>query len=544
MKKLLVLISVLLTLCFVFAGCGEADTPGSSTQSTEESVESSGSTSSTHDTQDSTDVSSGTVNGGVDSGKDETDESKNDTTDESGSGVSSGTTDESSSTADKSSTTDEGGNDVPSTSVGSSTAPSEDINGGGETDKKPEEEEIPEPDVPDGPIDIAINGLSSYVVVYEADNVRVREFAEKFVDYMRDIHKITLETVEYSENIENEFCIYVGNVKETRRIRARMNSANDFGACVSGNDYVLCATNDRLYEYLYDLLIEKVLYTIRSGNWSTKPQKDFIYSQSEYKDVSYVDYLMKSGKYGTGVNKQYLLPKIFEDRSYTAADGTVLVYRLYVPYDYDVNKEYPVVLLLHGANDRGEDNLNNMNGMVTTLFSHENSEFWNSIVVIPQCPWENQWVDTPWENGGYRVDEVPESNELKAVVEILGLVAEQFPADKDRYYVTGLSMGGFGTWDLIMRHSDLFAAAVPLCGGGDYKQAYKLVDMPIYTIHDIRDYSVPFSGTKEMIVALEILGSTVIHYEETNGRGHDVWSYAAEKAEIWEWLFQQTREGR
>ena len=108
----------------------------------------------------------------------------------------------------------------------------------------------------------------------------------------------------------------------------------------------------------------------------------------------------------------------------------------------------------------------------------------------------------------------------------------------------GLSMGGFGTWDIIMRHSELFAAAVPLCGGGDFTQAPKLVDMPIWTIHGTSDYDVPYSGTRDMYVALKTLGSTVIIYEELENYSHNIWSYAAEKAEIWTWLFEQTKEGR
>ena len=539
MKKLLVLISVLLALCFIFVSCGETNTPSSSEQgTTQDTGNNGGANGGANGGSDDTQASPDTGNGGgvTDEGNtgstdeengDSTDESNGDSTDESNGDVtdesgSESSDENSSSSADKS---DDENTDIPP-----------------ENDDLIEDEYIPEPDVPDGPIDIAVGGLSSYVVVYEANNTRVKEFAEKFVNYMSTTHKITLEMVEYSDTLENDLCIYVGNVKETRRIRARMNSANDFGACVSGNDYVLCATNDRLYEYLYDVLVEKVLYTIRSGNWSTKPQKDFIYSQSDYKDISYINYLFE--KLNTGISKTTLFPVIFEDRLYEAADGTKIPYRLYVPYDYDTNKEYPVVLFLHGANDRGSDNLSSMNHMIETLYSHENSPFWDSIVIIPQCPLDEQWVDTPWKNGGYRVEEVPESNELKAVVEILGLVSEEFPTDKDRYYVTGLSMGGFGTWDLIMRHPELFAAAVPLCGGGDYTQAYKLIDMPIWTIHDKRDYDVPFSGTKEMIVALDILGSTVLRYEEPTGYGHDVWSYAARTVEIWTWLFEQTREGR
>ena len=174
----------------------------------------------------------------------------------------------------------------------------------------------------------------------------------------------------------------------------------------------------------------------------------------------------------------------------------------------------------------------------------ENSPLWNSIIVAPQCPEGEQWVDTPWVKGEYSVDEVPESNELKAVLELLQTVENEFPTDKDRYYVMGLSMGGFGTWDIIMRHSDIFAAAVPICGGGDSTQAEKLVDMPIYTLHCMDDKDVPFLGTKVMIVALEAYKSKVLKYEELSGYGHNVWGYASRKAEIWTWLFEQTREGR
>lgn len=424
--------------------------------------------------------------------------------------------------------------DVPSSSTNDSV-------GTPPVETQPDEDEDDEPTVPDGPIDIAISGLSSYVVVYDSDNLRVTEFAQKFVNYMQSTHKISLEMVGDTEGGDRDLCIYIGDVKGTKRVRNRLNSANDFGACVSGNDYVLYATNDRLYEYLYDILVEDILFLIRNGNWSTSPKKDFIYSQSEYKDISYVDYILAQNDYGL---TKYVLQEYFEPRSYTATDGTTLPYRLYVPYDYDRTKEYPVLLFMHGAGERGNNNTGNMNHMLTDMFSLENSPLWDCIIIAPQCPDGQQWVDTPWSEGGYRVEDVPESNENKAVLEIVDLVAETFPTDKDRYYVVGLSMGGFAAWDLIMRHSDIFAAAVPLCGGADYTQASLLVDMPIYTIHDKRDADVPCMGTKEMVVALEILGSEVLHYEELSGHGHNVWGYAARKLEIWTWLFEQTREGR
>ena len=407
---------------------------------------------------------------------------------------------------------------------------------------EPDEDEVElNPGIPDGPISIAVGGVSEYVIVYEADNFRVAAFVEKLVEYMKTAHKITIEAISDDQENTNELCIYVGNIKGIKRVKDRLNEANDFGACVFGNDYVLYATNDRLYEYLFDALKDKVLFTIRNGNWNAKPANDFIYSKSDIKDVAYTDYLLS--KEYVYLDNEYI-KTIFEPLSFTASDGTTLPYRLYVPYDYDPSLEYPVLLFMHGAGERGTNNNGNVYHMFKEMFALENSPLWDSIIIAPQCPEGQQWVDTPWSKGGYRVDDVPESNEIKAALEILEAVGNEFTTDKDRYYVMGLSMGGFATWDLIMRHTELFAAAVPICGGADYTQAKKLVDMPIYTLHGGSDKEVPTIGTKEMVVALEMLESRVLHYEELEGYGHNVWGYASGKAEIWTWLYEQTREGR
>jgi len=556
MKRFLVLMSILLVLCLVFVSCGEdtseggssseqgsvADSVGGDSSKTESGTPDGGVTdsstggetpddgntdkSSSAGTDGSTDLSSGTENGSADNSQEPDSSVNSGATDESGDiGSNVGSEDNTQSSEDKPQPPiDEPPIDEPPVV------------------EPPVEEPDDEEDLPDGPIDIVTNGATEYTVVYEADNIRVKEFTDNFLAYMKDTHGIELEAVSENEAEGLELCIYIGHVKGTKKVRGRLNAANDFGACVSGNDYVLYATNDRLYEFLYDVLVEDVLFLIRNKTWSTAPKKDFIYSQSKYKDVRYVDYLLE--KQGEGITRRYFLTKIFEDRTYTASDGTVIPYRLYVPYDYDRTKEYPVLLHLHGAGERGSENLNNLTHMFEILFAQENSPLWDSIIIAPQCPADQQWVDTPWRDGGYRVDEVPESNELKTVLEILELVKASFPTDLNRYYVTGISMGGFGAWDLIMRHSEMFAAAIPICGGGDYKQAHKLVDMPIWTFHDKRDADVPVQGTRDMVVALETLGSTVIYYEELNRGAHNVWDHAASQADIWKQLFLQTREGR
>ena len=452
---------------------------------------------------------------------------------------------------------DEGGTDVSSGAIGGGTDVSSGAIGGGtdvssgtgtssSADPLPEpdpEPEIPEPDqdIPDGPITISEGGATDYVVVYDGKDIRVAEFANRFVEYMKNTHGITFPMVESGEEGDTQHCIYVGNIRGTKRTQAKLNATNDFGACVSGNDYVLYATNSRLYEYLYEMLTTQVLITIRDGSWSTMPKKDFIYHSSSFANKTYVDYAIE--KSGGELNK-LALQRIFESRTFVAEDGTTLVYRLYIPYDYDPSKKYPVLTYMHGAGERGNDNSNNLNHMMTQLFTMENSPLWDSIVLVPQCPNGQQWVDTPWADGGYRVKDVPMSNEIKAVFEILDMVKETLKTDENRYYLMGLSMGGFATWDMIMRRPEMFAAAVPICGGGDYTQAHLLVNMPIYTLHDKKDAEVPMTGTKEMVVALETLGSTVIHYEELSGYGHNVWGYAASKPEIWFWLFEQNLADR
>ena len=393
------------------------------------------------------------------------------------------------------------------------------------------------PTVPDRDIEIAKDGESEYVIVYDATDIRVEEFAQKIADYLKTKRGVTLEIKSQEDAANEEKCIYIGDVKGIARVKRKLGEI-DFAACVSGDSYVLYATNSRLYEYLYEIFTTKILPPVNEGNWSAKTEEAFIYSQSEYKNVSYVDYLIN--KNGGSFTYELML-ELFEERTFVGSDSTVLKYRIYIPYEYSSSDLLPVLTILHGAGERGNNNTAQMQNMVFNLFKNRENPVWNSIVVCPQCPsWPEQWVDTPWAEGSYSVDEVPESNEAKTVLEILGYVKDTLQTDENRYYITGLSMGGFGTWDMIMRHREIFAAAVPICGGADPTQAEKLVDMPIYTFHGTADSSVPFLGTKEMVDAIEEAGGEKILHEYLNGYGHIIWGYVGDKLEVWEWLYSQS----
>lgn len=210
-----------------------------------------------------------------------------------------------------------------------------------------------------------------------------------------------------------------------------------------------------------------------------------------------------------------------EKRVFKNSD-TTLPYRLILPENYDETKSYPMLVFLHGAGERGNDNKLQLFHCVQYLANN----LPECIIVAPQCPVGNQWVDTPWANGAYSIERVKESNELKAVVELLDDLQEEFNVDADRIYASGLSMGGFGAWDLMMRHNDYFAAGILVCGGGDPSQAEKLVDTPLFVFHGDADDAVPVSGSRDTVQAIKDAGGQLVKYVEYPGQGHGIWNNA------------------
>ena len=171
----------------------------------------------------------------------------------------------------------------------------------------------------------------------------------------------------------------------------------------------------------------------------------------------------------------------------------------------------------------------------------KSSPFYHAIMICPQCPTDSQWVNTPWANGNYSVDNVPISKPMAAAVELLDSVIENYSINVNRQYVMGLSMGGFGTWDLLMRYPDRFAAAIPYCGGADTSKAELLVNIPIHTFHDTTDTAVPCSGTQAMVAAIKAAGGTLIEYTETSQYGHNVWTPGSQSSQLFTWLFAQRK---
>ena len=149
------------------------------------------------------------------------------------------------------------------------------------------------------------------------------------------------------------------------------------------------------------------------------------------------------------------------------------------------------------------------------------------------------WADTPWGNGNYKLSDIPESVTNKKVVNLVRHYTSKEYIDADRVYIMGISMGGFGTWDLLARHSDIFAAGVPVCGGGPDDKIDVLKNIPIYTFHSENDTSVPYSGTKAMVDAIKSAGGEKIKFVSFADKGHVIWDTAITYPGLEQWLFAQ-----
>ncbi|WP_175517055.1 carboxylesterase family protein [Planctomicrobium piriforme] len=227
----------------------------------------------------------------------------------------------------------------------------------------------------------------------------------------------------------------------------------------------------------------------------------------------------------------------FESHVFQVPNGQSLPYRLLRPVTVEPGKKYPLILFLHGAGERGTDNVAQLKHVAQELATPEMQKRHPAFVIAPQCPTGKQWVDTPWTADSHTMPEQP-SETLALTIALLAQQREQLPIDPDRIYLVGLSMGGFGVWDLLQRDPTVYAAALPICGGGDPAFAAKIKDVPLWTAHGDADTVVKVKRSREMVAALQSCGGKPI-YTEYPGVAHDSWTATAKNRLTWDWLFAQ-----
>ncbi|MEZ5979661.1 MAG: prolyl oligopeptidase family serine peptidase [Planctomycetota bacterium] len=204
-------------------------------------------------------------------------------------------------------------------------------------------------------------------------------------------------------------------------------------------------------------------------------------------------------------------------------DGRRLSYLLDVPTGEAPRRGRPLVLFLHGIGERGDD-LARVAVHGPPKLAPTMPELWGCVLVSPQCPDDTWW---PTETLVALVEEVCDTCEV----------------DRDRVYVTGLSMGGFGTWELLATHPDLFAAAAPICGGMREDRESAIVaakDVPIRVFHGADDRLVPVEMSERLVERLRDAGADV-ELTVYEGVGHDAWTRTYSDPELWTWMFAQER---
>ena len=198
-------------------------------------------------------------------------------------------------------------------------------------------------------------------------------------------------------------------------------------------------------------------------------------------------------------------------------------YLLYLPTNYSATTKVPLMLFLHG---RGESQ-----GPLSVVAKWgpparvEHGYHYPFVIASPQCPTDESW---------------PQASQQKLLVALLDHLVKTLSIDTDRIYLTGLSMGGYGSWRLAADHPERFAAVVPVCGAGNPADAEKLKNLPIWVFHGTEDKAVPFKSSIEMVEAIEKGGGTMVWFTSLEHIGHNSWEAAYATPELYEWLGKQS----
>ena len=245
------------------------------------------------------------------------------------------------------------------------------------------------------------------------------------------------------------------------------------------------------------------------------------------------------------VNAQDLT--LYQKKEYTYGEGKILPYRILYPENYDKSRKYPLVLFLHGAGERGNNNEKQLIHGSKLFLNANNRQNYPAIVVFPQCP-ENSF----WSSVNVNRNKTPITFEfnydnsitwpLDAVQKLMTQLLKNEAVDKKRCYITGLSMGGMGTFEMLYRFPKLFAAALPICGGGDalrYDERVKKTTFWIF--HGDADAVVNVNESRAMVEKLKSLKVDVT-YTEYKNVNHNSWDNAFAESTFLSWMFLQKKK--
>ena len=234
---------------------------------------------------------------------------------------------------------------------------------------------------------------------------------------------------------------------------------------------------------------------------------------------------------------------LFEKQLFISGDDTLLC-RILSPLNFETGKKYPIVLFLHGAGERGDDNEAQLNWGADMFLDSTIRAKYPAIVIFPQCPTNSKWSEynktSKTDSTGYEwAADQPMLKPLKLVSDFIDTLMGSKEIDKNRIYIGGLSMGGFGTLELLWRKPGVFAAAFPICGSGNPEKISLYQDhLPIWLFHGDKDPVIPVSNSRLLYGILKQTTAKV-KYSEYPNVGHDSWKNAFQEPKLLPWLFTQ-----
>jgi predicted peptidase len=242
-------------------------------------------------------------------------------------------------------------------------------------------------------------------------------------------------------------------------------------------------------------------------------------------------------------SKEPSVPELLERHTYTDAQGSTLPYRLARPATFSSatsSQRFPLVVILHGAGQRGTDNEVQTHSIVPVFLTPENRRRYAAFVVAPQCAPDVKWTAVNWQEIPHAPQTKEPTRAARQVLELIEKLAAELPVDRARIYLVGVSMGGSGTWDLTTRRPDLFGGAVVLCGGADEATGHRLATLPVWCFQGAKDDVVVPSLSRNMIAAIQRSGGKP-RYTEFPDAGHNIVDLVFRDPEVLAWLFAQRR---
>ena len=234
----------------------------------------------------------------------------------------------------------------------------------------------------------------------------------------------------------------------------------------------------------------------------------------------------------------FCLNPTFELRFWRAPNGLKMAYFFGRPRPIEPGRRYPLLVFLHGFKECGYGSDNIFKWGRKFMLDAMDKE--KSFVLLPQCPKGQLWApETP--PGAVRLPmRIRPRRALQAVFDLVERIEARDPVDPNRVYIVGLSSGGDGVWEAVERRPDLFAAAVPICGLGDFRQAKRIGRVPVWVFQGARDKDLPASAGRRMVRLIRRAGGSA-RLTEAKFPGHSVWDLAFDDPKFLEWLYARRR---